>query len=1169
VNPERWLRVDKIFDDLLERPLAERAIFLERACAGDLSLKREVEALMSSHEAARTFLESHAFDGTSDSVGSPPFGSFVRSSFGSYELLRLLDAGGMGEVYLAHDTRLARRVALKILHTNFASDPERRRRFLHEARAAAALNHPNIATIHEINEANGVYFIVMEYVEGETLKTKIRNKPLAQKELYSLATQIAEALRAAHSTGIIHRDLKSANIMITAQGQVKLVDFGIAKRFPVQRSSSLDLTPVETEPGVLIGTVDYMSPEQALGHQIDHRSDIFSFGVVLYEAATGTLPFSGTTPMETLNRIINTDPCPIPEMSPPISPELEQIILKCLVKDPQGRYQKATDLLEDARKVTLSPEKNGALRTRNNVPQQLTTFIGRQRELAEVTELLSKTRLLTLTGMGGIGKTRLAIQIAVDRLNDYPDGVWFVDLAALSEPNLVPQAIASVLPIQEESHRDPLQSVCDYFGDRCTLLVIDNCEHLIAACAKTSELLLQKCARLRLIATSREPLMVSGESVWRVPSLSLPDGQSLEADFLQYEAVRLFVDRATAVQPKFVLSLSNAGDVVNICRQLDGIPLAIELAAARTRALSIEEIRARLIERFRLLNAGIRTALPRQQTLRATLDWSHNLLSEKERILFRRISVFVGGFTLQAAEDICAADDLLRHEVMDVLTQLVDKSLVVFVQNNSTRYRLLETVREYGREKLDESGETDSQQKQHAEFYVRFAECGETELQGEHQVHWFQLFANDHNNIRAAFQSLKNDAGGSGAMLRMVTGMRQFWLVRGNYTEGREWAKEALERCHQPWAIQHLGTMETAGDLANDQGDHEAARLMYEEILNIAGPLQDLKWIGSGLFSLGHVALSHNDFSLAQSLYERGLSAWQRAGYRLGVAGVCTSLGQIAYTQANYSLARTYFDQSLTLFRALQAIEGTATSLMMIGHVAYIQADYTLARSLVEESLTCFRAIGSKPRVASALSCLSDIAAAEGDFGSAKSMIADSLDILRELGAKRHIASALNRLGNIAVLESKYNEGRSLYEEGLTVANTAGAKRTAADLTNGLANLARNDGRHGVALDLEKQSLTMFREMGYKNGVARSLHLIAVTMVAIGKAGRAARLFGAVEALYEAMGILPPPSERILFGYEAASLGAREILGNETFLAAKAEGRAMTVDQVTEIAFDE
>src|SRR5215210_5399636 len=373
----------------------------------------------------------------------------------------------------------------------------------------------------------------------------------------------------------------------------------------------------------------------------------------------------------------------------------------------------------------------------NNLPLELSSFVGREKELAEVKRLLESTRLLTLTGSGGCGKTRLALAVARELAEGFEDGVWVVELAPLADPTLVPQAVASTLGVREQPGRSLTETLSDYLGSKKVLLVLDNCEHLVEACAELAEALLRSSPELRVLATSREALGITGEVAWLVPSLSLPDLRRLPdiESLPQYEAARLFVERAAAVKPSFTLTEQNAVAVAQVCYRLDGIPLAIELAAARAKVLSVEQIADRLEDSFGLLSAGGRTAMPRHRTLHATMDWSHELLPEEEQILFRRLSVFAGGFTLDAAEAVCAGEELERDEVLESLSHLVDKSLVIMREvGGEGRYRLLETVRQYAREKLSESGEAGQASERHAGYYLALAEEAEPELKGERQV---------------------------------------------------------------------------------------------------------------------------------------------------------------------------------------------------------------------------------------------------------------------------------------------------------------------------------------------------------------------------------------------------------------------------------------------------
>jgi len=367
------------------------------------------------------------------------------------------------------------------------------------------------------------------------------------------------------------------------------------------------------------------------------------------------------------------------------------------------------------------------------------------------------TRLLSLTGAGGAGKTRLALQAAADLIDEFPDGVWFVELAPLTDPGLIPQTVASVLGLREEAGRPVMAMLSDYLRAKTTLLVLDNCEHLIADCAKFADTILHAAPKVKILATSREALGIAGEVVCRVPSLSLPpkDLPGLQdlASLSQYEAVRLFIDRALAVQPDFSVTNTNAPAVAQICHRLDGIPLAIELAAARVKAVSVEQIAARLDDRFRLLTGGSRTALPRQQTLRATIDWSHSLLTEAERVLLRRLSVFAGGWTLDAAQAVCSCDPVCADDVLDLLAHLVDKSLVLFdLGDGQARYRMLETIRQYARDKLLESAEAATVRERHLSYYLKLAQYAEPKLHGPEQFEWLGRLDNEHDNLRAALE---------------------------------------------------------------------------------------------------------------------------------------------------------------------------------------------------------------------------------------------------------------------------------------------------------------------------------------------------------------------------------------------------------------------------------
>jgi predicted ATPase/class 3 adenylate cyclase len=437
----------------------------------------------------------------------------------------------------------------------------------------------------------------------------------------------------------------------------------------------------------------------------------------------------------------------------------------------------------------------------NNLPVQLTSFIGREREAADVKRLQTTTRLLPLTSSGGTGKTRLSLAVAAELSDIYPDGIWLVELAPLTDPSLVPQTIASALHLHEEPDRAILATLTDYLRDKQLLLVLDNCEHLIAACAGLADALLHAAPQLQLLASSREALGIAGEATYHVPSLPIPNPNDPLTELVKYDSVRLFVERAVAAKSSFAITNANAAAVAQICYRLDGIPLAIELAAARIKAFTPQQVANRLDDRFRLLTGGSRTALPRQQTLRALIDWSHGLLSEPERVLLRRLSVFAGGWTLEAAEAVCA-DDVgadgrppLSNDVLDLLSRLVDKSLVVAEEENGeSRYRMLETIRQYAREKLLDSGEGDAVHDRHLQFFAAFAGEARVKLIGAEQERWLERTEAEHDNLRAAMEwsSQRPDLA---LRLKLPTAMYLFWHIHGYQHEG-------LAVLRQPWRTQ-------------------------------------------------------------------------------------------------------------------------------------------------------------------------------------------------------------------------------------------------------------------------------------------------------------------------------------------------------------------------------
>lgn len=637
----------------------------------------------------------------------------------------------------------------------------------------------------------------------------------------------------------------------------------------------------------------------------------------------------------------------------------------------------------------------------NNLPLQLSSFIGRTRELAEVKRLLFTTRLLTLTGAGGSGKTRLALQAAANVLGRFPDGVWLVDLSSLSNPALVPQMVATTLRVPEEPRRPLTDTLADELHHRSMLLILDNCEHLLTGCAHLANGLLGRSPDLRILATSREALGIAGETVWPVPTLALPDPQlpaSLE-ELAQSEAVRLFVERAAAVQPAFDLTMANAPVVADICRNLDGIPLAIELAAARTKVLTAEQIAARLGDRFQLLTGGSRTAPPRHQTLRTALDWSHDLLSPQEQTLLQRLAIFAGGFTLEAAEQICDGHGIAEAEVLDLLTHLVDKSLALVerVTGAEARYRLLETVRQHAAEKLAASGELPLVRARHGDWFVAYAERAEWELRANQAV-WVERLATELDNMRAAMEWSLTPEGNPELSLRIAGALGLFWDVRGFYREGRRWIEEMLAKARGATGGVRAKALAWASVLAWRQGDYEQVKAFGQEARALSEAYGERWSLGLALHQLGHTAHVDGDLSQAEQLLQNSVDVFRAVGDTWGLAYSLNCLGDLARTQGAADQARARLEEAVALWRRLNNNWGLALSLNNLGHVTQHQGDSQRAWALFTESLTNFRAVGAKHGMMYCLTGLAAAAAREGRLRRAARLFGASEALLKAAG---------------------------------------------------------------------------------------------------------------------------------------------------------------------------
>jgi predicted ATPase/serine/threonine protein kinase len=1134
MDAERWKRVDDLLQAALGLPVGQQEAFLHQACAGDTPLVQEIMSLLSSHRQLGDFLEKPALErGPQNAIRkeAPENCVLVGQTVAHYEVLRQLGSGGMGVVYEAEDVRLGRRVALKFLPEKLVCDERALRRFEREARSASSLNHPNICTIYEVEEHNHQPVIVMELLEGVTLKQRIQGGPISADELLDFGIQASDALAAAHAKGIIHRDIKPENMLIVGHGRIKILDFGLAKVCGPHAAED-QFEESLTQDGVIPGTTSYMSPEQVRGEEIDARSDLFSLGVVLYEMATGRRPFVGKNRLLVMNAILNEQPAPATKVNSSLPADLGTIIARALEKKREKRFQHAADICSNLKRLKQETEKArtavtnaapiiansrpvrniftrylvrelAAIRDRfsekpveqvktlpANFPVQRTGFVGREKEIAAVKELLLRQDLclVTITGPGGIGKTRLAVQVASGLVERFPGGTYFVPLSPLRDPVLIASTILQTLGIREAGGQSALETLNRNLQDSSrglTLLLLDNFEHLIQGAHAVADLL-TTCPNLKIMVTSRAALHVYGEHEFPVPPLALPDSRSKSSVEIlsRCPAVALFVQRAVAAKPDFELSLENAPTVAEICARLDGLPLAIELAAARVKILSPPLMLTRLASRLQVLTGGARDLPQRQQTLRAAIDWSYDLLTAAEQKLFRRLSVFAGGCNLEGVEAVCDTKGDLDLDLLDGMASMLDKSLVQKIEptTGDSRFVMLETIREYALEKLEASGEQPLTKRAHAAYCLVLAEEEAAEESGSQTAEWQERFAFEYDNFRASLDWLTETEDAEWG-LRLGTALFRFWDIREYLAEGRD----------------RLG-----------------------KLLNLRGAAAPTKARARALFAAGVLAGDQGDYASADALIGESRDIARQLGDKMGVAVSLNALAVIACDRGDVAIARALFEEGLVLWRELGDQKAVARALSNLANVLKVQRDYDRARALHVECLSIFQGLGDRTGVAWSLNYQGDLARDHGDTAAARSLYEQGLGIFRELGDRWGIAGTLADLGSLAREQENYSAAHSLYAE----------------------------------------SIKLFQELNHKRGIARLLECSACSAAAQREAERSLRLAGAAAALRQHIGAPLTPAEQAKL--EASLREAREALTNTAGTKAWLEGWALPVEKAIE-----
>lgn len=1129
---ERWQRMKALFAEAVERPPGERPAFLEAACAGDVSLLETMQRLLAAYDRPSP-VDDLAQVWVSPLLQElePDPGPGAR--VGVYRIVGEIGRGGMGVVYRGHDPRLGRDVAIKVLPSSLSTRPDAKARFLAEARAASALDHPNICTIYEADATDdGRYFIAMPCYEGQTLRELLEAGPLPIPVCVELALQAAEGLRCAHDAGIVHRDVKPANLMVIpaadtgATGTLKILDFGIAR---MGRDGSL------TQPGTRVGTAAYMAPEQVRGKAVDGRADLWALGVVLYEMLTGHRPFAAQDETVLLHQILHTDPPPVTTLRPDVPPSLEQVVRKTLARTPEHRYPHARALIEALRQVGTGHRPGVRPRA---LPAPPTKLIGREQEVEAACRRLAHARLLTLTGPGGIGKTRLALDVAARAAETFPGGTFFVDLAPITDPALVASAIAHTLGVPEAPGRAVLDDLKRALAASRVLLVLDNFEQVAAAASVVAELL-AACPALAVLVTSRTPLRLSAEQELPVRPLTYPGAgtPATPAELRRCAAVQLFVTRAQALRPGFDLTPENAEAVAALCSRLDGLPLAIELAAARIKLFSPAALLDRLEMRLDLLGDGARDRPSRHRTLQQAIAWSYDLLDERQQRLFRQLSVFAGSFTLEAAEAFFFDDDTVP-DIVDGVAALLDQSLLQRKGDEQPRLFMLETIRTFARERLHRAGEASGARHRHALYFLRVAEETEASLTGPDQAAAFERLETEHDNLRTAL-AFAEAHGHAELGLRLGAALWRFWLVRGYISEGRQWLHRLLAlpdgsvaRIVRARALNGLAT------IVQNQGDNAEARALLEESLALWRAEGDSQGLATALNNLGWVACELNDLEAARVFSEEALAHCRALHDHRGMAVALNNLGWIAVYRGTPRTACTLYEESLALRRAAGDRRGIAFALTNLALARRLHGAYEQALTHLQEAQDILETVEDRLLAGWARTIRGEVLYDLGDLDASAAVFEAVVPVGRELGTRSGLAQVLTNLGSVTIDRGDARASRALLEEALLVWRAIGNRWGAAWALCVLARVARTEHDIDAARAYAEESLALRSELGDQRGRAESLEEYALVEIERGRWEAAAAHLQEAQSVRAAAEVPVPPCRQAALERAAGVLRA-------------------------------
>jgi predicted ATPase len=897
--------------------------------------------------------------------------------------------GGFGIVFRCRQTALDRVVAVKVLTAEL---PEDRERFVREQRAMGRLTgHPNVVGVLQVGQTDSGYpYLVMQYHQRGSLDARIRRLGrLPIDEVLHVGVKIAGALEAAHRREIVHRDVKPANILLTDYEEPALADFGIAHI----------VGGFKTATGTFTGSPAFTAPEILSGDPPSVASDVYGLGATLFAALTGHAAYERKSGEQVVTQFLRIATEPVPDLRDSGIPEdVSAVVERAMSRDAWQRPS-AADLGEELRHVAAhdwatapNPAPWSQPRTRTadfearrpgNLPLELTGFIGRVAELAEVERLLSASRLVTLTGFGGVGKTRLALRAAAETHQDFRDGAWMIELGELRDPSLITEVVASGLGLRDDPGRSLRDVLVEFLRPRRLLLILDNCEQVVDEAAKLAEVLLQACPELRILATARERLGIGGEAVQPLLPLAVPEKPEPTLGGVPgYDSVALFADRAAAALPGFQLTEDNQATVARICSRLDGLPLAIELAAARLRAMSAEQILARLDDRYTLLVHGNRGAPPRQQSLTWCIDWSYDLCTPAEQRLWAELSVFAGSFDLEAAEDVCGGE-LAPGVMVDLLAALVDKSILIRSESNDqVRFGLLDTLRDYGREKLEQTEAYLTLRRRHLDWYRRLIAGMEADWFSSRQVHWLKRIGAEKHNLREAWKFALTDSPPT--LLAMCAGFYQYALGIGFLSEMRQWLERALTAAPVAPSEDRIKALHGAAVIAALQGDVAVATAYAGEAQVLAEQTADRAAHGLAAIADGFSALVGGDVDRALSQAEHAVAATDDPSVRVpamllqGLAfDSCGELGRALIWQ----------EKALAIAKSVDEVVYRSYVLWAIGIGWWRNGKPERAEQLLRECVQLSHLIDDRRNGAACLEALAWIAGANDEPGRAASLL--------------------------------------------------------------------------------------------------------------------------------------------------------------------------------------